>query len=47
MIAFTSGRRVSQAIMGWNEIGAEQVAAVRRSITRQVDALVADTSREN
>lgn len=47
MIAFTSGRRVSQAIMGWNEIGAEQVAAVRRSIARQVDALVADTSREN
>ncbi len=40
LIAFTNGRRVSKAIMGWSDIGPEQVVAVRRSIARQIDALV-------
>ena len=41
LVAFTSGRRVTKKIMGWQEIGPDQLAAVRRSIARQVDALVA------
>lgn len=47
LIAFTSGRRVSQAIMGWQAIGAGQLAAVRRSLARQLDALVADISGDD
>ncbi|QKG72007.1 CerR family C-terminal domain-containing protein [Erythrobacter mangrovi] len=46
LIAFTNGRRVSKAIMGWSDIGSEQVAAVRRSIARQIDALVAAKTGE-
>ncbi|WP_369027195.1 CerR family C-terminal domain-containing protein [Qipengyuania sp. RANM35] len=41
LIAFTNGRRVSKSIMKWRDIGPEQLVAVRRSISRQVDALVA------
>lgn len=47
MVAFTSGRRVTKAIMGWQAIGPEQLAAVRRSLDRQLDALVADTSGDD
>jgi len=46
LIAFTNGRRVSKAIMGWADIGPDQVAAVRRSIARQIDALVAARAGE-
>jgi hypothetical protein len=46
LIAFTNGRRVSKAIMGWSDIGPAQVAAVRRSIAHQIDALVAARTGE-
>lgn len=44
LIAFTTGRPVSKAIMGWSTIGPDQLAAVRRSLARQLDAVVQDTS---
>lgn len=47
LVAFTSGRRVTKAIMDWKTIGPEQLAAVRHSLARQLDALVADTSGDD